>query len=221
MDIIALGVPAWAAGSGSSRGARWAPPLKQIAISSVDTVHDKACSEDLADVRATLQGDEDAYARLVQRYQDVIGAQMWRFTRQHRVLEELVQEVFVEAFCSLGKFRGQAPFVHWLRKVATRVGYRFWKERQRTRRHVSLDKVHSLPCYRNTEISAYEAGEWVHAVLQELPPRDRLVLTYLYLEQLSTAEVAALTNWHPTMVRVQAHRAKKKLKRILESQADG
>ena len=34
----------------------------------------------------------------------------------------------MEAFCSLGKFRGQAPFVHWLRKVATRVGYRFWKE---------------------------------------------------------------------------------------------
>ena len=74
---------------------------------------------------------EQAYARLVRRYQSEIADQMWRFSRQVSVAEELVQEVFVEAYFSLAKFRGQSPLLHWLRRIATRVGYRYWKHEAR------------------------------------------------------------------------------------------
>ena len=49
------------------------------------------------------------------------------FSRQPAVAEEMVQDVFVEAYLSLRGFRGSAPFAHWLQKIATRVGYRYWK----------------------------------------------------------------------------------------------
>ncbi len=56
---------------------------------------------------------------------------MTRFTRDERMLEELVHDVFVEAYFSLDGYRGDAPFEHWLQRIATRVGYRYWTRRGR------------------------------------------------------------------------------------------
>jgi len=143
---------------------------------------------------------------------------MWRFSRDEARLEELVQDVFVEAYFSLGRFRGEAPFLHWLRKIATRVGYRYWKESRGRRgdHHVSLDDV-SATLAAPEEADAAKAGEMVHALLKQLSPRDRLVLSLIYLEALSVREAARLLGWTETMVKVQAFRARKKLKRLIET----
>ncbi len=93
---------------------------------------------DLQDVSCCLKGDNDAYTRLVQRYQDVIAGRMWRFTRDKSAHQELVQEVFVEAYLSLKKYRAEAPFEHWLSRIATNVGYRYWKTRSRDRARISV-----------------------------------------------------------------------------------
>ena len=60
----------------------------------------------------------------------------------------------------------------------------------------------------------------MHALLARLPPRDRLVLTLIYLDGCSVAEAAELTGWSQTMTKVQAHRARKKLKKLLEGTND-
>jgi RNA polymerase sigma-70 factor (ECF subfamily) len=64
--------------------------------------------------------------------------------------------------------------------------------------------------------SAEAAAALVHGLLGELPPRDRLVLTLIYLEGCSVAQAAELSGWSQTMVKVQAHRARKKLKKLLD-----
>lgn len=171
------------------------------------------------DIRASLNGDGEAYARLVRRHQDGIAAYLWRFSRQREVCEELVQNVFVEAYLSLRSFSGRAPFAHWLRKIATRVGYRHWQERDRQRARPSLSPAEwdQLSQAEDTPTDPAQAGALLHAMLGQLPPRDRLVLTLMYLEGHSVAETAALTGWTQTMVKVQAYRARNKLKRLLES----
>jgi RNA polymerase sigma-70 factor (ECF subfamily) len=88
---------------------------------------------DWCDIQAALDGDSDAYSRLVRRYQQPIGSYMWRFTGDRGQWEELVQDVFVEAYLTLASYRGRAPLLHWLRRIATRVGYRWWRERARRR----------------------------------------------------------------------------------------
>jgi RNA polymerase sigma-70 factor (ECF subfamily) len=57
----------------------------------------------------------------------------------------------------------------------------------------------------------------VHRVLAQLPPRDRLVLTLVYLQGCTIDEAATLAGWTRTMTKVQAHRARGKLKKLLES----
>jgi RNA polymerase sigma-70 factor (ECF subfamily) len=172
--------------------------------------------EDLRDVRLTLDGQSDAYARIVRRYQQDIAGRMWRFTRDGAELEELVHDVFVEAYMSLASYRGQAPLVHWLQRIATRVGYRSWKRRKLGRQTVSLQDWDAPQPGASREIEAAEAAELVHSLLAQLPPRDRLVLTLLYLEELPVAEAARRAGWSQVMTKVQAHRARKKLKVLLE-----
>ena len=64
-----------------------------------------------------------------------------------------------------------------------------------------------------------ESAEWLHAVLGQLPPRDRLVLTLMYVEEQSVSEIASVTGWTQSMVKVQAFRARKKLRALLEESA--
>lgn len=191
-----------------------------IDLSSLEQQADEASQvsqADWSDIHKTLDGDGHAYGRIVSRYQDRIAAQMWRLSRQKADCEQLVHEVFVEAYLSLKAYKGRAPFLHWLRRIATRVGYRYWKQQARLRRQsgVPIQDWHRSVEPANND-SAEAAATLVHGLLAELPPRDRLVLTLVYLEGCSIAEAAELSGWSQTMVKVQAHRARKKLKKLLD-----
>jgi RNA polymerase sigma-70 factor (ECF subfamily) len=174
---------------------------------------------DQQDVRAAMAGDGEAYRRLVTRHQPALAAYLWRFTRDRRECEELVQETFVEAYLSLGSYRGRSPWSHWLRKIATRVGYHFWKARARQRTLLGMSaEAWQRAAEMSREMEAAEAAEAVHVMLARLAPRDRLVLTLLYLEQCSVAEAAELCGWTQTMVKVQAYRAKRRFRKLWEAE---
>lgn len=171
---------------------------------------------DLADVRQSYQGDPEAYRRLIERYQEHIGRILWRFSRDRRVHEELVQDVFVEAYLGLESYRGKAPFAHWLARIATRVGYRYWKQVDRQKKIGSfpLEEWDQLPCDSGEKMDAGQAAALVHQLLGQLPPRDRLVLTLRYLEECDVGETARRTGWTKSMVKVQTWRARKKLEKL-------
>jgi RNA polymerase sigma-70 factor (ECF subfamily) len=178
---------------------------------------------DWSDIQKTLKGDGDAFAHLVQRYQAQIGQWLWRFSRDRTIWEELSQTVFVEAYLHLGKFRGTAPFLNWLRKIATRVGYRHWQAaaRQRRRGQVPLVDDPAMPIRSDSQRAENQAEQQdeaviLHQLLDELPPRDRLVITLLHIEERSVAETAELIGWSQVMVKVQAFRARKKLRVLWE-----
>jgi RNA polymerase sigma-70 factor (ECF subfamily) len=166
----------------------------------------------LADVRAASRGDGEAYARIIRLYLRPLGLRMQRFARDARAVEELVHDVFVEAYFSLPKYRADAPLEHWLQRIATRVGYRYWKRLRRTAAPLRSD----LPAASAPNEESTDLAEAAAALLEQLPPRDRLVLTLLYIESHSVAEAAHLAGWSQTMVKVQAHRARRKLRHLIE-----
>jgi RNA polymerase sigma-70 factor (ECF subfamily) len=189
---------------------------KDVVIDAVDPV----AAEDQHDIAATLGGDGSAYARLVKRYEQRIAAQMWRFTRNPGTLDELVQETFVEAFTSLRNYRGDAPFLHWLRRIATRVGYRHWKGRRR-----DLDRAERLnaigPAPEPATSGPSDAAEYLFRLFETLPVQDRLVLTLMYFEECDTREIADRMGWTRSLVKVRAHRARNKLRVLLEEAGVG
>ena len=175
---------------------------------------------DLNDVKRTRDGDPDAYRRLIERHQDHVARILWRFSRNRRIHEELVQDVFVEAYLSLSNYAGKAPFEHWLARIATRVGYRYWKERARSRTFEPFDLHEWDEATGDGQASPVpepdHAAELLHRLLDQIPPRDRLVLTLRYLDQCDVAETARRTGWTRTMVKVQTLRARNKLRKLIE-----
>jgi len=180
----------------------------------------QGATDDAEDIALTRRGDPDAYRRLIERHQGHVSKILWRFSRDRSVHEELVQDVFVEAYLSLNTFRAKAPFEHWLARIATRVGYRFWKEKARRKEAepFSLAEWDSIESDEEVieSVAADQAAELLHRLLEQLPPRDRLVLMLRYLEGFDVAETARRTGWTRTMVKVQALRAREKLRKLIE-----
>lgn len=173
---------------------------------------------DLEDIRQSRNGDSGAYRRLIERHQEYVGRVLWRFSRDRRVHEELVQDVFVEAYLGLGRYHGKAPFAHWLSRIATRVGYRYWKQidRQKKQESFTLEEWDQLPDDPEEKMDPSQAAVLVYRLLGQLPPRDRLVLTLRYLEECDVAETAQRTGWTKSMVKVQTWRARNKLRNLFK-----
>lgn len=194
----------------------WFGPLLFSLKFQDDAPADHNC--DFSDVQKAQNGNEDAFRRIIERYQPHVSRLLWRFTRDKNAHEELVQESFVQVYLSLHTYRSQAPFEHWLTRIVTRTGYRFWKQAKR-HMHVSLQDAdwNQLSKAQTDAIAPQQAAELVHNLLSKLPPRDRLVLTLRYLDQCSVIETAQRTGWTASLVKVQTHRAKQKLKKMLEN----
>jgi RNA polymerase sigma-70 factor (ECF subfamily) len=165
-------------------------------------------------VKAAIGGDGDAFGQIVSSYQETIASQMRRFSKDQAVLEELVHDVFVEAFFSLKTFRGEAKLLHWLRKIAVRVGYRYWN--CRSDNEVSLSDVNVELEPVASVVGSEEASDRLERVLGLLRPRDRLVLTLIYWDGCTIAEAAELSGWSCASVKVQAHRARERLRKLIE-----
>jgi RNA polymerase sigma-70 factor, ECF subfamily len=181
---------------------------------------------ELERAQAAVGGDEAAYAAIVAEHQPTITRMMWRFTRDPGKLEELVHDAFVETYFSLAKYRGTGPLGGWIRTIAVRVGYKFWKEKKKDSEHQTLnEEIARDPALLSPTVEIAEDPEVAHRTLYDalalLGPRDRLVLTLLYWENCSTEEAAALSGWSGSMVRVQAFRARKRLKKLLEAREHG
>jgi RNA polymerase sigma-70 factor, ECF subfamily len=164
-------------------------------------------------------GDPDAYARVIRHYQPGVARRMARFARQAGQIEELTQDVFVQAYLSLRGFAGSAPFSHWLNRIATRVGLRYWEEQKRLPSQVSEEALAGLKSAAADD-RAQAARDALDLVLARLEPMDRMVIVLMHLEGKSAKEAADLLGRSVTMTKVQAFRARLRLKKIIEESPD-
>lgn len=177
---------------------------------------------DARDTRLAAGGDREAFDRLVDRHQAAVARLLWRFTRDREDHAELVQEAFCRAWSDLPGYRGRGELLHWLRRIAVRVGYDHWRRlsRQRVDYTDRIEELADEQRWSEAAADAVVAGELVHGLLARLSHRDRLVLSLLYLEGCSVAEAAALTGWSVSLVKVQAHRARGRLRKLLAAEGD-
>jgi len=197
--------------------ATWETLMSFAKASTTNMGSDSGVAEiDLRDIAVALDGGQDAYGRLVKRHQDGVSKWMWRFTRDRVILEELVQDVFIEAWVSLSRFKGESTFRTWLFTIATRVGYRYWRKKAKDVAIITEAADRMMIDDGEKEVTPSEAAEALYGLFSGLPPRDRLVLTLMYFEEMDTKEISRMTGWTRSMVKVQAYRARNKLRKLLE-----
>jgi len=168
-------------------------------------------------VTATLAGDDDAFTELVRRHRHRVFTTAGRFARDAHQLDDICQDVFIRAFKHLGKFRNDAPFEHWLARITISACYDFLRRERRIREQVPLDAIEfeMKDDTVETAIVAGRARELLDFAMRRLTPDERLVLTLCELEERSVREVALLTGWSESNVKVRAFRARQNLKKVL------
>lgn len=167
---------------------------------------------------AARDGDDQAFARLVTRHKRRVFATASRFARDDHQLDDLAQEIFVRVFRKLSQFRHDAPFQHWLARITTSVCYDFLRKERRVREQVALDAVEFdlLDVSVENAAAAGQARELLAWAMGSLSPDEHLILTLFEIEERSVKEVAGLTGWSESNVKVRAFRARQSLKKILQ-----
>jgi RNA polymerase sigma-70 factor, ECF subfamily len=167
-------------------------------------------------VSATLSGDDEAFGELVRRHKRRVFGIVARCVGNKYEHDDVCQEVFIKVYQNLVKYRGDAPFAHWLSKIAVNACYDTLRKHSRKEKEVPLEDVEfALFDPSCEEIASNEAWEILRHALAKLRPKDRLVITLLNLEEKSIREVSALTGWSESNVKVRAFRARNELKKIL------
>jgi RNA polymerase sigma-70 factor (ECF subfamily) len=174
-------------------------------------------------IAAVLRGDTASFEPLVEKYSPRIFATARRYARRESEVEDIVQEVWLKAFEKLNSFRGEAPFEHWLMRVAIRTCYDSLRAHQRNRETTFseltepeedwLDRFVSQPDAADENAEA--ARQLVERVLKQLSPPAVLVITLQEIEGRSVKEIAALTGWSVPLVKVRAFRARAEMRRVL------
>jgi RNA polymerase sigma-70 factor (ECF subfamily) len=165
-------------------------------------------------IQSTLAGDDEAFAELVRRHKRKVFGIAARFARNAAELDDICQEIFVKAYRNLSGFRGEAPFEHWVSRIAVRACYDFLQATRHDRDNVPLDR---LEMGAPDNVDAAHASEIVQWAMARLFADERLVITLLELEERSVRETAALTGWSESNVKVRAFRARQALKKVLEA----
>lgn len=158
------------------------------------TVPDAAAADDeAAEVRALVdrarRQDLDAYNELVTRYQSRIYALIYNMTSSREDTEDLVQDVFVKAYRSLGWFKGDASFYTWIYRIAVNRTINFLKRRKRlSTGKMSLDDM---------DLAIERDADYVALSSRESPFRD---MTITELQERLNKALQTLSEKHRTVV---------------------
>ncbi len=178
-------------------------------------------------ITAVLKGDTASFEPLIAKYSPRVFATARRHARRESEVEDIVQEVWAKAFQKLGSFRGEAPFEHWLMRLAVRTCYDFLRAHQRNR-EMSFSELsepesdwldHFVADPDRSDENATAAALLVERILAQLSAPARLVITLQEIEGRSVKEIAELTGWSVTLVKVRAFRARAEMRKCLQKLA--
>ena len=178
-------------------------------------------------IGAVLNGDTASFEPLITKYSPRVFATARRYARRESEVEDIAQEVWTKAFQKLASFRGEAPFEHWLMRLAVRTCYDFLRAHQRNRETAFteltgpetdwLDRFVAQPDDASEKAEAARA--LVGHLLEQLSPAARLVITLLEIEERSVKEISQLTGWSVPLVKVRAFRARAEMRKCVAKMA--
>jgi len=177
-------------------------------------------------VARARQQDVGAYDELVRRYQGRIYNLVYNMTSNREDTEDLLQEVFVKAYASLRRFKGDSSFYTWLYRIAVNRTINFLKKRKR-RTAMSLDDVdvgiERDPAYVELssresplrDMSLSELQERLNTALQALSEKHRTVVVMHDIEGIPHEEIGRVLGCSPGTVRSRLFYARQRLQQEL------
>jgi RNA polymerase sigma-70 factor (ECF subfamily) len=178
--------------------------------------------------RLAREGDESAFEEIMRRYSRRVFHYASKFFRQRSLVEEAAQEVFLKAFTELGSYEGRGSMEGWLTRITTNTCLNMLRSSKRRPELTVSDLSDDETTWLDSNMAAAAterhqsrerslvAADLAGRVLQTMAPDDQLVLTMIDGEDASVKDVAGMTGWSESKVKVQAFRARRRMREAVE-----
>ncbi|MBN2243226.1 MAG: RNA polymerase sigma factor [Acidobacteria bacterium] len=179
-------------------------------------------------VARCIDGDTLAFEELVKKYQQSVLNLVYHYIGTRSDVEDIAQKIFIKVYFSLPKFESGRPFFPWLYRIAVNKCYDELRHIRRRKTYtfseLNLDDAAGIErLIRDSETSErpdQNPGE-THALLQKLisrlPDHQRRVIVLRDIEAIPYTEISAILNCTEQAARLKVFRARKRLKKILET----
>jgi len=180
-------------------------------------------------IKELQEGGRDAFGKLLDQYQQMVFTTGLSFVPNKEDAEDVAQEVFVEVFKSIHKFKGNSKLSTWIYRITVNKSLEFIRKRNAKKRfgyvqslfgnEIPLDKTDFFTEIRHPGVLLEQKED--HATLMkainELPDAQRIVFTLHKIEGKSYKEISEIIEKSISSVESLMFRAKQNLqKRLLD-----
>ena len=176
---------------------------------------------DVVLIHRTLNGDDNAFAELVKKYQKQVHALIWRKIGDFHTAEEITQDVFLKAYQRLAKLKKPQSFASWLYVIAAN-DCSTWLRKKRLKTQPIEDTSSALVekatysgyvITENERIAAEAQRDAVKKLLAKLQESERTVITLFYFAEMTCKEISEYLGVSANTIKSRLSRARQHLKK--------
>lgn len=178
-------------------------------------------------IAALIQGKSSAFNQLLEDYQQKVFSTCISFVPNKEDAEDIAQEVFLEVFKSISKFKGNSKLSTWIYKIATNKCLEFIRKKNTKKRFAFMQviKGNEIPIDKTSYFTEFnhpgiqlenkEKSELLFRMINTLPESQKVVFTLAKIDGKSYQEIVDITGKSLSSVESIMFRAKKTLKEKL------
>ena len=169
-------------------------------------------------VERARAGDAEAFRELVEQYSPKLFRLAWRLTGDEATAEDAVQETFLRAYRSLGRFDGRSEVGTWLHRIAVNASLEIMRKNERRKDETpgeALPLPSPEPGPERTALSQ-EMERAVRSGMADLSALERAAFVLRHFEGQPIAEICARLGLGESAGKQAIFRAVRKLRRVLE-----
>ncbi len=172
-------------------------------------------------IQRTLEGDQQAFTTLVQKYQKQVHALAWQKIGDFHIAQEIAQDTFLTAYQKLATLTHHNRFVGWL-YVITNNKCKNWHRKKRLALQslegtdpVELEEVYysEYMIQQREEAANQKRRAVVQKLLSKLQESDRTIVNLYYIAEMTCEDIGKFLGVSPNTVRSRLHRARNRLKK--------
>jgi RNA polymerase sigma factor (sigma-70 family) len=180
-------------------------------------------------IKDLINGKQYAFSQLLDDYQQKVFSTCISFVPNKEDAEDVAQEVFLEVFKSISKFKGDSKLSTWIYRVTTNKCLEFIRKKNTKKRFAFMQTImgNEIPIDKTSYFTEFkhpgillenkEKSETIFRAINTLPESQRVIFTLAKVDGKSYQEIVEITGKSLSSVESIMFRAKKTLKIKLEN----
>lgn len=179
---------------------------------------------DIEVIKLILLGDKEKFRLIVEQYQQMVFRTCMGFLHNKDDADDLTQDVFIQVYKFLPRFKGESAFSTWIYRIAVNTSL---NKIRRSPLKVMFQRYDNITGFKNEKekyppvpaeedpeniLIRQEHTEWVRRALDALPENQRTAIVLSKYDDLSQKEIAAIMNTTEGAVEALLQRAKNNLR---------